>query len=162
MKPNLLLFIALIVISTLLFINLPDDAPGVAARPENDGGTSSREVSAELQRMRGDYSLLMQEMALLRTRLEQAQPVAAENRRAGLADEKTADDGGAPGVTIYLDTSKLPSAGGQGHEWTAVGFHDAGRAADGSKQAVLSITKVTPPQGAQEEQPRAVPVSRWQ
>lgn len=164
MKPNILLFVLLILISSLLFLSLPEEASFTTVQSEAQAG-QSREASAELQRMRNDYAKLLQEMSLLRARLEQGEMSKIDSHKTSVPVE-AADDGSAPGVTIYLDTSKLPAESNQSHEWTAVGFHDAGRAPDGSKQAVLSITKLTRPGGNQGLQPgetiRTIPVSHWQ
>ncbi|MBS1212012.1 MAG: hypothetical protein H6R26_628 [Proteobacteria bacterium] len=166
MKPNLLLFSALALAAGMLFLNLPEHpqqqppAAGLVSRPAESPAEPN--ASADLKQMRKDYALLVQEMTLLRAKIEQAQAAPAENRHAGLASTAPHDDDTPPGVTIYLDTSKLPPAGSQGQEWTAVGFHDAGQAADGSKRAVLSISKVTRPQAADDEGARTTPVSRWE
>ncbi|WP_045227025.1 hypothetical protein [Methyloterricola oryzae] len=164
MKPNILLFVVLILISSLLFLSLPEEGSYSTAQSDGQAG-QSREASAELQRMRSDYAKLLQEMALLRARMEQRAVTNIESHKASVPVETT-DDGSAPGVTIYLDTSKLPAESNQSQEWTAVGFHDAGRAPDGSKQAVLSITKLTRPAGSQQPQTsetvRTIPVSHWQ
>lgn len=48
-----------------------------------------------------------------------------------------------PGVTVYLETTPAAtvqaSTQAPGRQWTAVSFKEAGRAPDGSKQAVMSI-----------------------
>jgi hypothetical protein len=53
-----------------------------------------------------------------------------------------------PGVTVYLETTPMdttPAATSDPtkQQWTAVSFKEAGRAPDGSPQAVLSIQKAT-------------------
>ena len=69
--------------------------------------------------------------------------------QAALVGQECTDYGdNPPGVTVYLETSPTeaaPQADARqpAWRWTAVNFKEAGRAPDGSQQAVLSIhTKI--------------------
>lgn len=86
------------------------------------------------------------------------------NSRGGERD--CADYGdNPPGVTVYLETTPAEiqaATSPQGkRQWTAVSFKEAGRAPDGSNQAVMSIHKVEENHGQNESIPvRSNP--RWQ
>lgn len=148
MDYKLIVFTALFLLSILLFAGLPE----VDTRPTANGqdpveahahvqGRQTAGLSEEILRLREEQTQLRREIKLLKMKFEapddRTQPAGYQGRFCN--DTKDADE--PSGVTVYLETSSIPSNDPQ---WTAVSYRDAGTSPGGSKQAVLSIHQMRP------------------
>lgn len=145
MDHKTILIIALFVLCVLLFAGLPDEGfDAAAASPQT--GSSGQAHSAwrsdptkELAELREERARLYRQLDLLRAKLEN-QTVMARNAQVQGGSCSSQDDEEPSGMTVYLETSPAGSSDRE-VRWTAVNFRDAGISPDGSKRAVLRITR---------------------
>ncbi|QSA96102.1 hypothetical protein [Methylococcus sp. EFPC2] len=162
MKTQLVVLVAGSILASLLYAGLPEEAslrdlkasPG-DAESSGHGVPASRPVGAD--------TLGHEESAFA----DVASETAIEGRVAGMAaietDQPFRDyEDYAPGLTVYVETAEIFQTAADPGRWTAIRFHDAGVAPDGSRQAVMTIHPNLSAPSSVPANPVPVGISHWQ
>lgn len=150
MDHKLIFFAALFLLSVLLFAGLPesDSHPTSNDQESTDSSTvqghQTDATGAAIARLREEQARLQREIKLLKTKLDGPSGMTQKAGHQSQVCDGTQDAEEPSGVTVYLETSSVPSSD-RDPQWTAVSYRDVGTAPGGSRQAVLSIHQTRPP-----------------
>jgi len=147
MDHKTILITALFVLCVLLFAGLPEDGVNAAASTGQTTTLSGHAPSVqppdlvkEVAGLREERVRLYRELNLLRIKLQNQSAIIKKAESYGGSCSDQEDNQEPSGVTVYLETSPA-DPNDKGVQWTAVNFRDAGISPDGSKQAVLRISR---------------------